>query len=164
MLHYNPQIPFFALLLHKCSHLTCNSAFDFASVDTEFFTCHEINQMKFKNDISPIDLIWNSLALTVISIPLRLLRPCISPPPHDEVHQPLLRQLIYQNICCSKPCSEPLMGKIVSEPKVHKKNQTNITTISASSCPLQIGQRKKFRWCFGTWKVFHPSTRKSFQT
>lgn len=47
-----------ALSLHMA-----NSAFDFASLGTELFTCHKISQMKFNNDISPIELVWNSPAL-----------------------------------------------------------------------------------------------------
>lgn len=63
VLHYNPQIPFFALVLHKCLYLIGNSAFDFALLDTELFTCHEINLMKFNNKISPTDLTWNAPVL-----------------------------------------------------------------------------------------------------
>lgn len=57
-----PDSSFFALLLHKRLHLIGNSAFDFASLDTELFT-YKINQMKFNDDISPVDLIWNSPVL-----------------------------------------------------------------------------------------------------
>lgn len=64
VLHYNPQIYFFfALVLHKCLHLIGNSAFDFALLDTELFTCHEINQIKFNNKIYPTDLTWSSPVL-----------------------------------------------------------------------------------------------------
>lgn len=55
----------------------------------------------------------------VIPIPLRLFRPCISSLPHVKVHEPLIN--IYQNIYSFSPCSEPLMGKIVSKPEVWKK-------------------------------------------
>lgn len=50
--------------------------------------------------------------------------PCISLLARDKIHQSLLRQLIYQNSCCSSPCTEPLMGKTVLEPEIWGKKLT----------------------------------------
>lgn len=60
---------------------------------------------------------------SVNSIYLRLIMPCISPLAHDKIHQSLLRQLIYQNVCCSSACTEALMGKTMLEPEIWGKNQ-----------------------------------------
>lgn len=69
-------------------------------------------------------------------IPLRLLRPL----PHVNVHEPLIN--IYQNIYRFNPCSEPLIGKIVSKPEVWKKQYMKYFShlFSFTAWPKEEGQ------------------------